>query len=102
MSVADARARRPAPAGTRSDERQQVDARGRVNDQAAEERLVEPVGVLERVDDGEPRLGAEEHRRVAVRQVQIDQQRLARSSLRQRGRDVDRDRGRRRRRPWRR
>ena len=40
----------------------------------------------------EPRLGAEEHRGVAVGDVQIDEQRLPGSSFGQRGRDVDRQR----------
>ena len=63
---------------------QQVDARLRLDDQVAEERLVEPMRVLQRVDDREPRLGAEEHRRVAVGHVQVDQQRAARHEPRQR------------------
>ena len=54
---------------------QQVDAALGADDQAAEERLVEPVGVLERIDDREARLGAKEHRRVAVGHVQVDEER---------------------------
>ena len=44
-------------------------------DQSAEECLVQPVHVLERVDHREARFGAEVHGGVAVRQVQIDQDR---------------------------
>ena len=47
------------------------------DDQAPEERLVEPMCVLQRFDDGESRLDAEEHRGVADANVQIDQQRVA-------------------------
>ena len=44
----------------------------------AEERLVEAMGVLERVDHREPRLDAEKHRGIAAGLVQVDQQRLDR------------------------
>ena len=65
-----------------------------MNDQAAEERLVETVGVLERVDD--------ENRGSAPRNTAASPLATCRSissvlpglQLRQRGRDVDRDRGR--------
>ena len=46
-----------------------------MHDQPVEERLVEPVRVLERVDDREARLDAEEHGGIAVGDVQIDEQR---------------------------
>ena len=59
-----------------------------VTDQPAEERLVQPVHVLERVDHREPRFGSEVDRSVAVGQVQIDQDRRTTRQLRQRGRDV--------------
>ena len=72
--------------------RQKIDAALGVDDQVPEERLVEPVRVLERVDDRESRLGAEEHGGIAVGHVQIDEQRAARFELRQRRRDVDGDR----------
>ena len=45
--------------------------------------------VLQRIDDREARLGAEQERRVAVRQVQVHEQRLRRRQLRQRGGHVD-------------
>ena len=55
---------------------QQVHAGGlALHDEALEERLVEPVRVLHRVGHGEPRLGAQEDRRVAVGQVEVHQQR---------------------------
>ena len=50
--------------------------------------------VLERVDDREPRLGAEEHRGVAVREVQVDEQQRPAAAALELGRDVHRHRGR--------
>ena len=52
--------------------RQQREAGLGMADQAVEERLVEPMDVLERVDHREARLGAEEDRGIAVGEVQID------------------------------
>ena len=74
--------------------RQQRRARVRGRDQAAEERLVEAVRVLQRIDDREARLRAEQQRRVAVGDVQIREERLRRRHLRQRGRHVHGRRGR--------
>ena len=66
--------------------------RGR--DQAAEKRFVEAVRVLQRIDDREARLRAEQQRRVAVGQVQIGEERLRRRHFRQRGGHVHGRRGR--------
>ena len=61
---------------TRSDEASRSTPDLVCDDEAPEERLVEAVGVLQRIDDREARLGAKKHRRVAVGDVQIDEQRL--------------------------
>ncbi len=66
----------------------------RLDDQALQELGVEPMHVLERVEQRESRIGAEEDGRIAVGQVQVDEQRRALRQLRQHGRDVDRRGGR--------
>ena len=64
-----------------------------VRDQSLEERLVQPVGILERIEDGKPGLDSEKHGRVAVRQMQVDEQRASWGLLGQSRRRVDGDRG---------
>ena len=63
-------------AGRSADAREVETGRG-VDDEALQERGIEPVHVLERVEHRETRVDAEEHRRVAVGEVQIDQQRAS-------------------------
>ena len=67
---------------------EQVEPRLGADDEAAEERGVEPLDVFERVHHGKPRLGAKEDRRVAARHVEVDQERRARLGLGQRRRGV--------------
>ena len=62
------------------------------DDEVPEERFVEAMRVLERVDDRESRLGAKKHGGVAVGDVQIDEKRALRVELRECRRDVDRHR----------
>ena len=57
--------------------RQQVDAGARLDDQALQELGVEAIHVLERVEQRESRIRAEEDCRIAVGQVQVDEQRRA-------------------------
>ena len=54
---------------------EQIEARFGSHHEAAEERRIETLHVLEGVEHGEPRLGAKEHRRVTAGEIQIDQQR---------------------------
>ena len=72
---------------------QQVDAGLRLDDQISEERLVEAMRVLERIDNGEPRFGTKEHGGITVGDMKVHQQRAARHEPRQRGCHVDGDGG---------
>ena len=73
---------------------EQLEPRLGLDDQAAEERLVETLHVLERVHHRKARLFAKKHRRVAKRNVQVDEQRGIGGGFANSRCDVDRDGGR--------
>ena len=70
---------------------EQIEPGARADDQAAQKRFVQPVGVLERFGNREAGLDAEEHRGIAGGEVQIDQQRVV-EDTRECGGQIDRDR----------
>ena len=79
---ADTRRRPPARATFRSGDASRSGPALVLTHEALEERGVEPVGVLQRVGDGEPRLGAEVDGGIAVGEVQVHQQRRCPARMR--------------------